>query len=439
MKKKYVLVGTGGRAFMFVNALMKDFSESCELKALCDTNQTRMAYHNDCIVEKYGAEALPTYLAQEFECMLAEQKPDAVIVTTVDRTHHDYICRAMEAGCDVITEKPMTTDAEKCQQIIDTKKRTGRNVTVTFNYRYSPRNSKVKEVIQAGLIGDVTSVHFEWLLDTKHGADYFRRWHRDKNNSGGLMVHKATHHFDLVNWWINSTPEMVFGMGDLKFYGRTNAEKRGMTKFYNRARNNPIAAEDPFALKITEKDKRLMGLYLNAENEDGYFRDQSVFGENISIEDTMSVMVRYRNKAVMTYSLTAYSPWEGYRVYFNGTKGRLEFNVVETAYVSGDHEDFNMPGMRELNNPKENLVPEIVYQPLWGKPVEIEYEKGNLGGHGGGDIRLLTDVFNGSGEDPLGHAADFIDGAKSILTGIAANRSFATGQPVHVKDLVDLK
>ena len=46
----------------------------------------------------------------------------------------------------------------------------------------------------------------EWLLDTRHGADYFRRWHRNKNNSGGLMVHKATHHFDLVNWWMIPTP-----------------------------------------------------------------------------------------------------------------------------------------------------------------------------------------------------------------------------------------
>lgn len=72
---------------------------------------------------------------------------------------------------------------------------------MTFNYRYAPHNTKVAEIIRSGAIGQVTSVHFEWMLNTQHGADYFRRWHRDRRNSGGLLVHKSTHHFDLVNFW----------------------------------------------------------------------------------------------------------------------------------------------------------------------------------------------------------------------------------------------
>ncbi len=437
-KKKYVLVGTGGRSYMYTNALMDEFNDSGELTAFCDINQSRMDHYNNLIKEKHNHDPLPTYGADEFDRMIAEQKPDCVIVTTVDRTHHRYICRAMELGCDAITEKPMTVDAEKCQQIVDTVKRTGKNLTVTFNYRYSPRNTKVKELIHNGLLGDVLSVHFEWLLDTSHGADYFRRWHRDKRNSGGLLVHKATHHFDLVNWWINSTPETVFTMGDLRYYGRENAENRGITKFYSRSRNSEIASQDPFALKVTDEDKQLMGLYYNAEHEDGYYRDQSVFGDGISIEDTMAVMVRYRNKAVMNYSLNAHCPWEGYRVCFNGTKGRLEFHVAEKSYVSGHHEDFNMPGMRELEGEQKESIPQIIFQPHWGRRQVVEYEQGDVGGHGGGDVRLLNHVFRGADNDPLNHAANYIDGAKSILTGIAGNQSIKTGLPVQVKDLVDL-
>ena len=62
-------------------------------------------------------------------------------------------------------------------------------------------------------------MHFEWLLDTAHGADYFRRWHRLKDVSGGLLVHKSTHHFDLVNWWLADVPTRVYASGGLKFYG----------------------------------------------------------------------------------------------------------------------------------------------------------------------------------------------------------------------------
>ena len=85
-----------------------------------------------------GVEPRPTYLADAFDRMVAETRPDTVIVTTVDATHHRYITRAMELGCDVITEKPMTTDAGKMRAIFDAIARTGRSLRVTFNYRYAP-------------------------------------------------------------------------------------------------------------------------------------------------------------------------------------------------------------------------------------------------------------------------------------------------------------
>ena len=151
-----------------------------------------------------------------------------------------------------------------------------------------------------GAIGEIKQVHFEWLLDTSHGADYFRRWHRDKRNSGGLLVHKATHHFDLVNFWLGTRPKQVFAFGDLMFYGRENAENRGITKFYYRAHGSEYAKDDPFALHM-EGSKTMENLYLNAETGDGYLRDQSVFGDGISIEDVMNVLVKYENGAIMSY------------------------------------------------------------------------------------------------------------------------------------------
>ena len=107
----------------------------------------------------------------------------------------------------------MTIDAEKCQSVLDTRRSTGRRLRVAFNYRYSPVRTQVKELLMSGVIGDVLSVDFHWMLDTHHGADYFRRWHSQKKLSGGLMVHKATHHFDLVNWWLSAVPVSVRATG----------------------------------------------------------------------------------------------------------------------------------------------------------------------------------------------------------------------------------
>ncbi|NGZ73932.1 Gfo/Idh/MocA family protein [Saccharibacillus alkalitolerans] len=426
-KKTYVLVGSGGRAEFFYGAIASRFRETAELLAFCDINRIRMEYANRMLREKYDYPEVKTYEIDRFDEMIGELKPDCVIVTSVDRTHHTYIVRAMELGCDVITEKPMTTDAAKCREIVEAVARTGRKVRVSFNYRYAPHHTKIRELIEDGTIGDVTSVHFEWLLNTKHGADYFRRWHRDKRNSGGLLVHKSTHHFDLVNFWIGSQPETVFAMGDLLFYGRENAEQRGITKFYDRATGHPNAQGDPFALPLDDNEQ-LKAMYLDAESEDGYRRDQSVFGDGISIEDTMSVMVRYKNRALLTYSLNAYLPWEGYRIAFNGTKGRIEANVVEQSYV-------NSGGDKALEGALQGA--NILVFPMFGEPYKAEFEEGE-GGHGGGDPVLLNDLFGEPTEDRFRRAADHADGARSILTGIAANLSMAQGRAVKVDELVRL-
>ncbi len=426
-RKRYALVGLGSRASMFWKAIAGDFRETAEIAGFCDTNRTRMEYTLKRLHEEHGFSGeVPIFPAEDFDKMIQKTCADAVIVTSIDRTHHRYIIRAMELGCDVITEKPMTVDASKCQAILDTVRKTGRSLRVTFNYRYSPVRSKVKELIRSGVIGEVRQVHFEWLLDTKHGADYFRRWHRDKRNSGGLMVHKATHHFDLVNWWLDTTPELVFGLGSLSFYGRENAEARGVKVPCFRTTGAEGAKDDPFALDLSAK-KHLKGYYLDAEHEDGYLRDRNVFDDGISIEDTMNVLVRYANGAQMSYTLAAYCPWEGYRVMFNGTKGRIELQDVEGSYVSG---------AAATTGESLGKGNRIIVCPHFAEPYVVEPPPA-VGGHGGGDSPLLASIFGqGPADDPLGHAAGHEDGAWSILTGIAANESFATGRPVRPDALV---
>lgn len=425
-KKRYALVGTGGRAGLFYTTIAKDYSKTSVLVALCDTNKTRLNYAKSKI-EALGHEPVPTYLAADFDKMIEETKPDEVIVTTIDRTHHTYIVRAMELGCNVITEKPMTIDVPQCKEILSAVDRTNQRVRVTFNYRYAPHNTKIFEIIRSGAIGTVTSIHFEWMLNTSHGADYFRRWHRDARNSGGLLVHKSTHHFDLINFWLQSRPRTVYAQGDLKFYGKKNAEERGVTQFYSRAHGSDVAKDDPFALHL-DQNQQLKAIYLDAEHEDGYFRDQSVFGDGISIEDTMNVLVRYENNAVLTYSLTAYAPWEGFRVSFNGTGGRLEAEIVESSYV-------NSGGEQAKEGAAESIT--LLLRPLFQEPQKVEIVQG-AGGHGGGDNVLLRDLFGDIEPDEYMRAATHIDGAASILTGVAANRSIRTGQVVTVNDILSL-
>ena len=140
-KKRYAIVGLGARSAMYSTAIWEEYNDHSAVVGLCDINQSRMNYYNRLAAERYGLPPIPTYKPDEFSRMITEGRVETVIVTSMDRTHHRYTIAAMEAGCDVITEKPLTVDAEKCQQILDVQRRTGRRLAVTFNYRYAPRSS----------------------------------------------------------------------------------------------------------------------------------------------------------------------------------------------------------------------------------------------------------------------------------------------------------
>ncbi|PCE65062.1 4,5-dihydroxyphthalate dehydrogenase [Sediminicola luteus] len=426
-KLKVALVGTGVRGTSFWGKrLVEVYSDSLEFVGLCDINPGRLAY-----AKKYMGVKCDTYT--DFDTMIGENKPDLVIVTTTDATHHEYIIRGLELGCDVLTEKPLTTDEVKCQQILDAERKYDRKVIVGFNYRWSPYNTKVKELLQKGTIGKVTSVDFHWYLNTHHGASYFRRWHGQREMGGTLWVHKSTHHFDLLNWWLDSDPYEVFAYGDLERYGSAN-DFRG-----NNCRDCAHTANCEFHWDIT-KSKRDMALYVNNEKHDGYVRDNCLFRDQINIYDKMSAQVKYANNVVVNYSLTTYSPFEGWRVAFNGTEGRIEA-WLDIPYHQKEvlsQEELHALEMSQGGKEVAKYEPVVVHK-IWNKheTIQVPYERG---GHGGGDKRLHDKIFKNPGaKDPFDRAAGVRDGAMSILIGVAARKSIESGEPIRIAELTDLE
>ena len=407
-KMRVALVGTGIRGInMWGRDVAQQYANEVEFVGLCDINPGRLAYGKQHI----GVEC-PTFT--DFEEMIRQTQPDTVIVTTVDSTHHEFIVKGMQMGCDVITEKPMTTDAAKCQAILDTQALTRKNVIVTFNYRYSPHRQKMKEILMEGRIGKLTSVDFHWYLDVYHGAAYFRRWHGKERYGGTLFVHKATHHFDLLNWWIESEPEEVFAYGDLEYYGHNNDFR------HTNCRGCPYKDRCKHYWDITTNET-YMNLYVANEHHDGYLRDGCVWSEEIDVYDKMAAQIRYANGVQVSYSCTTYSPYEGYRIAFNGTKGRLEAWVKERQPWQAENYD------------------EIRVTDNFGQTELIPVPHGG-GGHGGGDTRLKDRIFKDPTiPDPYRQSAGSRDGAMSILIGIAARESVKTGEPIKVGSLTSLK
>jgi predicted dehydrogenase len=403
-RRRYAIIGTGHRGTSMWGAdLFKKYSDKIEFVGLCDKNAKRAEAGRKLI----GAEC-PTFT--NFDEMCAKVKPDVLTVTTVDSIHHQYIISALSKGIDVITEKPMVTEAKNAQAVIDAEKKYSRKITVAFNYRYAPKHEKIKQILSSGEIGKITSVDFSWYLDTSHGADYFRRWHRLKSGGGSLWVHKATHHFDLINWWLGADPVEISAFGKLNVYG-SNGPFR-----HTNCRTCPHKGECPFYWDIN-KDQRLVKLYNECEDIDGYQRDGCVFKNDIDIYDTMSAIVKYSTGVNMSYSLNAHEPIEGYRIAFNGTKGRLDVR---------DYERQPWPVERQT---------EMFLTKAFGKREEIVIE--NIkGGHSGGDDRLRDVIFRNTPVADYLKLPDSRAGAMSCLTGIAARTSIEQSRPVKIGELI---
>ncbi len=402
-KRRYALVCTGVRGtVMWGRDLVTKYADVLEFVGVADVNPLRAEAGR----KRIGV-SCPTFTSVDE--LLDKAKPDVLMVTTTDAAHADCIVKALDRGVDVITEKPMVIDEKQLLSVLEAEKRNKKNIVVTFNYRYAPKHQKIKEILMSGELGKISSVDFSWYLDTSHGADYFRRWHRLKEKSGSLWVHKSTHHFDLVNWWLDADPVEVRAFGELHNYGIKGPFRD------THCRPCPHKTKCPYYWDITKRPE-LVKLYVETEQADGYMRDGCVFKEDINIPDTMNAVVKYSNGVNMSYSLNTFMPMEGYRLAFNGTKGRLEIRDFERQPFPVTEET----DMQLYRN--------------FGKAEKIAVVEAK-GGHGGGDDVLRDLIFRNTAVAEHLKLPGSRAGAMSCLTGIAARRSAAEGRLVKIEEM----
>ncbi|MFD2706153.1 Gfo/Idh/MocA family protein [Salibacterium lacus] len=422
--KRYVVCGMSNRALgMFIKPMLKTFSDSCQLVGMLDVDAVRFEVCREQYPETIE---VPAFGADEFDRMVEDVQPDAVIVTSRDDTHVDFIVRGLEHNLEVISEKPMAVTAKECRRIIEAEENSSGYVHVTFNYRYNPYHMKIKELIDEGKIGRVTSVDLNWYIDTYHGSSYFQRWNRYREHSGGLSIHKSSHHFDLVNWWIDQQPEEVFAYGALNYYGSdsvhnprkedgrhcSTCDVKLDCPYYMRwnTRSNTASVQDDH---IHSDMKRRQGYT-------GYRPDKCVFDSDITIEDTYTAVVKYSQGSLLNYSVNFSLPYEGYRLAINGTEGRLETM------------EYHAPSRVPFPVPEQT----IDYFPLFGSKETIHVVE-REGGHGGGDPVLQEDIFLGENpKRPYTILSGSWDGALAVAAGEAVWKSAHENQPVRVEDLL---
>ncbi len=433
-RKRCAIVGVGHRAHSWLTGIAEQHPEAAELVALCDPELQRCHDAN----EVYGTEAM---VYDDYGRMLAEARADLIIVNTPERYHCGHIVQALDAGCDVATEKPLCTTIEDAEAIIAAEQRNDRKIFMAFNYRHIPLCSKIRELVVGDAIGRPVSIDLTWYLDYKgHGASYFRRWHRLMQESGGLLITKACHHFDLANWWMDDVPALVFAQGDRNFFGAGKNPYQGHRCSTCEHAKVCDWYTDVCVTDRTEELSRELGYRVKGVR--GYIRDYCPFGDDVDIYDTMSVNVRYKNGGLLNYSLNASVPYEGWNLAINGTKGRLESKITDNKPSPGWQEKHQIigPDGKPLKGKGYRITDWPAEYSIHVMPHDADDYQVRLpniaDGHGGGDYKImdaaLADLY--PAEDTLNIWASAVQGARSTAIGAGANQSIASGQPITLPD-----
>jgi predicted dehydrogenase len=412
---KIGIIGTGNRGRTLALHLTssrkgygdKSFQNKLVLEALCDTNEIRLRN----VAQEINGKFKPK-LFTDYQKLLEKSSCQLVIVATPDFLHHEICLCALKAGKDILCEKPLATTVKDCQEIIKAVKRTKRNFRVIFNMRYQPVHLKVKELLTSGTIGNLISCQVNEIMSAFHGADYFRRWHRKQRQSGGLLITKACHIFDLMNWFIDSQPQKVVCFGERSFFKKKFSRRRCLTC------SDKKKCLFFFDLK-TQKDGLYNRLFLQAEGKDGYFRDQCVFSKEAEINDFHNVLVSYRNKVQLNFFFTSFAPAEKNTLhgqdrllfFLGGEKGTIEVFQNEAS--------------------KEHTI-EISQFLKRKKIIKIPPFKGS---HGGGDVLLLKSLVH-KDRSKVQQEADVKAGLLSVLIGEMANISLREKRIVEVKEIL---
>lgn len=410
-KTRFIIAGTGNRGLGcfakgllgFPNKGRPEFKERSEITALVETNATR----GQVCAKELGLPDVPVLAS-----ITAAQRrapADWVIVTTPDWAHRACVCEALEAGLNVIVDKPLATSVMECDAIIETMRRTGREVRVGHNARYGAGSFKAKQLIQEGRIGEVLSVESAEILSLYHGGDYFHRWHSDFSKSAGLMNHKCCHFLDLICWIVDDEPVEVSATGGRSFY-----VPRPDLQHAERCLDCGIKQTCPHFFDMDKWDGVYRRMYKEAEGDDGYVRDLCVFSDRHTINDHESLWLRFKRGARATFSLVTFAPREYTFFHFTGTKGRLEFG-------SNSHD--GKPYLRMSG-------PDGKYQEFDLAVDKIKHEHG----HGGADIALIADILGFNESHPLQRATP-AEARRAVSVADMAARSIAAhGRPVKVEE-----
>ncbi len=200
-KMKMAFIGVGDMGSH--HCIGFDLLEETDVRYICDMNNQNVA-RTLAELKNSSPEVVGDYRE-----LLGKTDIDAVVISVPNYKHREVAVAFLEAGKHVFLEKPVAHTLEDCDAIIAAAEASNRILQIGLVYRYSNLYRRMEKELRNGRLGDVK------LMWCKEFRDPFppTEWFYDKSKSGGAIVEKDCHHFDIFNWMIGANPVRVFASG----------------------------------------------------------------------------------------------------------------------------------------------------------------------------------------------------------------------------------
>ena len=383
---KVALVGAGNRGCVYADYSL-EAKDELQVVAVVDPDEihlkeAKMRYN---IAEKYCFSSLDDFLAGNIEC-------DFVINATMDEVHFETAKKIMEAGYDMLLEKPIVNNQTELLQLQAIARQYNVRINVCHVLRYTPFYKRIKEIINSGKIGRIMTMELNEHVGIAHFIDSFVRgkWKNERECGSSFLLQKSCHDMDLICWLNNeSAPKSVMSIGSRAWFIKENAPK-GATQYCFDCPHNDTCLYSAQKIHL-EVDSMPFQTWMKmgkpideiTKEEKAEYLKTSEYGlcayeSGGDINDRQVVCIEFENGSTATFTMVGCVSKAGRNIHICGTKGEIEGSLESGKFVL---RVFNRNGDRFDFDQEEIDVTAEVHN-------SVKY-----GGHGGGDYAIMYELL----------------------------------------------
>lgn len=434
MKKlKFAIVGCGNRGNVYASYALER-PDKMEVVAVVDTDPIHLKETGDLhkLPENRRFKTVEDFINAKLEC-------DSVVNATMDQMHIEVGKKILNAGYNMLIEKPVSNSRKEVLALRDLAKKRGVSIVVCHVLRYTPFYKTIKQLVNDGRLGKILTIEMAERVGVCHFVDSYIRGHwGDEDECGSsLLLAKCCHDTDMMCWLNNrTTPKSVMSFGGRRLFTPENAPE-GATEFCYQCPHQDTCMYSAKAVHIIHDEFPFQTWLSMGKPVDTITKEEKIeylkhhdYGKCVytlkrNLVDRQGFILEFEDGSIGTFAVIGGCGIAGRSIKISGTKGYITGEIEENKislieYVKGPNVDSDYEEIRTDYNLDDQ--------------IKILGVQTNAGGHAGGDFGLMTDYVNFlNGDNSSLSITKIDDSINSHLVVYASDKSRKTKKVVKIK------